>query len=654
MSNTDYENINMQSYGSWHSPISAEHLVQDTLRFGQIAIDGTSFYYTEGRPTEKGRSVLMQGALQGEHRELLPKEFNVRTRVHEYGGKCILAHHKTVYFVNESDQDLYKISDEGVITRITHEPTLHFADLSIGKDASFLYAVAERHEQENVENFLVQISLHTYEIKIIASGYDFYAAPRVSPDGSLLAWFCWNHPNMPWDGTELWMGELSPKGLLHTQKIAGNLEESITLPVWSDKNILYFVSDQTGYWNIYQYHNSLIQSVYSCDIEFGAPHWIFGVERYCILEDDTLIAIGTTQGKDALYHINPLHHSLQRLDTPFTSISDLYLIEDTLIFNGASPSLPHSLMSLNLSTQKITVLKQSQKISIDPAYISVPQDISFLTEGGLTAYGFYYPPTHKNCIPYPNTTPPLIVRCHGGPTAHVSPKLNLEILYFTSRGFAFFEINYGGSSGYGREYRNRLRGQWGVVDVQDCLHAAHYLCNQGLANSSQLIIKGGSAGGFTTLSVLAASKTFKAGASYYGVSDLELLMKDTHKMELHYLDHLIGPYSKYRQTYINRSPIHHVQKLSQPIIFFQGTEDHVVPPAQSEKMYQALCNNKIPTAYLLFQHEAHGFRRSETIKRCIEIELMFYSQIFHLNVSDTIPSPDTLEEAVFLSSDINF
>jgi dipeptidyl aminopeptidase/acylaminoacyl peptidase len=642
-------------YGSWPSPISSQHLVEDTLRFGSITTDHTFFYYTEGRPSEKGRSVLMQGSLLGEIKELLPPEYSVRTKAHEYGGKCIVAHGKTVYFIRDTDQSLYTINPEGVIKKLIHKPTMRFADFSLDPDCNFLYAIAEDHQGEQIENTLVRISLDDGHLENLFSGYDFYAAPRVSPDGTTLAWFCWNHPNMPWDGTELWTCSLVPgKKVDHAKKITGGIDESITTPLWSSNNILHFVSDRSGYWNLYRSVHGSIEPLCTCPIEFGAPHWVFGVERYCILEDQSVIAIGTTHGKDALYHIDPIQHSCSRIDTPFTALSDLYLLKNTLIFNGASPSLAHSIVALDLFTYKTRILKKSQNNRLDPAYISLPQEIAFPTEGGKTAYGFYYPPTHKTCKPLPNTKPPLIMRCHGGPTAHVPPKLNLEILYFTSRGFAFFEINYGGSSGYGREYRNRLRGNWGIVDVEDCCYAAKALCIKGLAHDDQLIIKGGSAGGFTTLATLLAGSTFKAGVSYFGVSDLEMLCQHTHKMELHYLDRLIGPYPENLDTYIERSPIRHVDRCSQPVIFFQGTEDCVVPPAQSEKMYQALVKKQIPTAYLLFEHEGHGFRRGDTIKKCIEVELLFYSKIFYFPLPEKLPSPHDIIDGSFSSSWINF
>lgn len=624
----------IQPYGSWNSPISSNSLTENTLRFGQIDVDGSSFYYTEGRPSEKGRSVLMKDSL-----ELLPQEFNIRTTVHEYGGKCFLAHKGTVYFVNYKDQDLYKINKEGLISRITEEPSMRFADFSITNNSSFLYAVAEKHSGNQVENILVCISLTTLDITVIASGYDFYAAPRVDHQNRQLTWFCWNHPNMPWDGTELWLGNIQEDGSLsNLTYIAGGEEESITAPLWSQSNVLYFISDRSGFWNIYRYFNGFIEPLHLSEIDFGAPHWIFGSERYCFLNNDTIVAIGTIKGRDSLYLLDTKNHTLELLETPFSSISDLYFLENnSLIFIATSPSTPTALVSFDLKTKQISIIKYSQPTLIEKNLISLPEEISFKTKDDLTSYGFYYPPKNGNIQGEKEETPPLIMRCHSGPTAHCSAKFNLDILYFTSRGFAFFEINYGGSTGYGRNYRNRLRNNWGVVDTQDCIHAATELCKKGLADPHRLIIKGGSAGGYTALNVLTFTNTFQAGACYYGVSDLEALAKDTHKFELHYLDRLIAPYPQGKDTYIKRSPIHSVDKLSCPIIFFQGANDHVVPPSQSETMYLALSKKKIPTAYLLFENESHGFRIGSTIKRCIESELFFYSKIFNFALPSPLP-----------------
>lgn len=644
------------SYGSWPSPISVDTLVQETLRFGAITVDSPHFYYLEGRPSEKGRSVLMQGSLKGAHKELLPKTFNVKTKAHEYGGKCFLAHHKKLYFVNGEDQDIYEYSlTNGGVRRLTHEPNLRFADFAISLDGSFLYAVAEEHQQGKVTNMLIRLCLRSSQLKILHNHYDFYAAPRISPNGKHLAWICWNHPNMPWDATKLWRGELHPtEGLIHIRQVAGEQEESILFPQWSSENILHCASDRTGFWNIYLEKQGSMCPLHTAHIDFGEPHWVFGVERYCFLKDGSILAIGTKQAQDALYHIDPNTASSERLPLPLTYISDLYLLEDTLLFKGASPHTPISIFSLNLPSKTLTQIKSSGPQPLDPAYISLPQPIAFPSEHKKISYGFYYPPTHPSYQAPSKTAPPLILRCHGGPTAHVFPRFNLETLYFTSRGFAVFEINYSGSSGYGREYRNRLRGQWGILDVQDCLHAAHYLCAHELADNTKLIIKGSSAGGFTTLCAMTFSNVFHAGASYYGISDLEALMKDTHKMEKHYLDRLIGPYPEDKALYKERSPIHHTEHLQHPIIFFQGGKDPVVSRAQSEHMYEALKKKHIPSAYLLFEEESHGFTRSETIKTCFAAELLFYSKIFKISLNPEDLHLPRVQEGSLHSSGINF
>jgi dipeptidyl aminopeptidase/acylaminoacyl peptidase len=621
------------SYESWNSPISAQLVAQNALRLGFIEVEGSTFYYIEGRPAEKGRCVLMQGSSQGEIKEALPKEFSIKSKVHEYGGKCFLSHKNTLYFVNYQDQALYKKAEDGSIHKLFEDSTLRLVDLTFAHQA--LYAVAERHLEDRIDNMIVRLSLEDGSLEIVASGYDFYAAPRASPDGRFLAWFCWNHPNMPWDASELWLASISSDGsLTNPQCLAGGVEESITSPMWSKNNTLYFLSDKEGFWNFYRYSQGAIEALYPCEIDFGAAHWVFGSERYCFLDESTLAAIGTTKGKDALYLLDLKTSQLKTLKTPFTMISDLYYLgKKTLLFLGTSPKTAPALISFHIETQQYSTLKTSQEVSLGEGFISLPKDISFQTDNQRTSYGFYYPPTHPDDLENPRKCPPLIIRCHSGPTSHNPPKFSLDILYFTSRGFAFFDLNYSGSTGYGRAYRNRLNNQWGEIDVQDCIFAARELCQKGLADPKRLILKGSSAGGYTvlrtfTLPSTSAQPLFQIGACYYGISNLEDLTKNTHKFELHYLSHLIGPYPKEKETYIKRSPIHAVDHLSRPIIFFQGGKDTVVSSSQTKSMYLALCQKKIPTQYFLFEEEGHGFRMSSTLQKCLEEELSFYINAF--------------------------
>jgi len=627
------------------SPISAKDVSQQSLRLGPMTVEGSTIYYLEGRPLEKGRNVLM--SLGKENKELLPKEFDVRTKVHEYGGKCILAHKEELFFVQATNQQIYRRSKEGKISQLTDEISLRFADFST--NGNFLYAVAERHSPSSVDNMLVSICLTTKKLTILSEGYDFYASPRVSPDGKYLAWFCWNHPNMAWDATELWIGEIS-SFLKSKQKIAGGPEESILTPTWSRKGHLFFASDKTGYWNVYVYdHKKTLPLTKPCDIDFGEPHWTLGVERYCILDDETIVAIGTTQAQEDLYLIK--EGLVQPLHLPISFLSDLYLCENRLIFKGGSPTLPQGIFSFDLASHHLQCIKTTATSSIDRSYLSLPQSISFPTEKGLYSHGFYYPPTHNI---HPHAAPPLILRCHGGPTGHFSPRFHLETLFFTSRGFAVFEINYRGSSGYGRTYRNLLRNSWGIADVQDCIHAATYLCKQKLADTNRLVIKGSSAGGFTALCAMTSPSPFAAGVSYYGISDLNALAKSTHKMELHYTDHLIGPLPKAKALYEKRSPIHRTNHLTKPILFFQGEKDLVVLPDQSQNMYEALCQKNICSAYLLFSEEGHGFRQSATLQRCLTLELLFYAKLFHLDVKESFLTNNEPLKGSLYTHGINF
>lgn len=614
--------------GSWDSPITSDTVTSNSLRFGQIDVDHEFFYYIETRASEKGRSVLMKSHLNGYLEEILPKEFNVRSSVHVYGGKCFSVKNDTVYFANHPDGAIYKKTADGIITQLTQAPNVYFADFAISKD--YLYAVAEEHIENTVNNTLIRLDLTTYKIDVIASGYDFYAAPRLNQDGSKLAWLCWNHPNMPWDSSELWLATVTPKGLSYPLCIAGNDNESITHPLWSE-NTLYFTSDRSGFWNLYRYLDNKIDSIYPSPSDFGAAHWIFGSERYTFINDALIAAISTELAIDSLYLINPKTKTAKRLNIPFTTFSDLYVINNTLIMSAASPSFPTSLIAINIETETYTLLKPSQVLAIDEKYISFPQSIQFPTKNNNTAYGFYYPPTNPHYKPLPNELPPLILRCHGGPTTHVSMKLNLDILFFTSRGFAVFDINYGGSTGYGKSYRNRLNGNWGVTDRLDCINAANYLCSKGLADKNRLAIKGSSAGGYTVLCALAFNKVFQAGVSYYGISDLEDLIKDTHKMEKHYLDSLIGPYPKQKNLYKERSPIYFVNQITSSVLLLQGDQDPVVSPSQSQKIYKSLLEEHIPVTYMLFENEGHGFKMSSTLKRCLEVELSFYQQLFCKN-----------------------
>ncbi|MBK7895067.1 MAG: S9 family peptidase [Candidatus Promineifilaceae bacterium] len=629
-------------YGSWKSPISSDLIVVGSIGLGQLVVDGDAVYWTEGRPSENGRNALVKWSPDSGYEELSAAGFNVRTRVHEYGGGSYAVHDDVIYFTNFVDQRLYvqyPFSEPEPLT--TSEP-LRFADGFVDASRGRLFCIREDHSQPGVEpgNSLVSLNLdsHNEAGTVLASGRSFYASPRLSPNGRQLAWICWNHPNMPWDGTELWLADLDEAGtsLSNLTKIAGGSDESIFQPEWSPNGELYFVSDRTNWWNLYRWRNGTAQPVYPMAAEFGRPQWVFGMSTYGFEREDSLICTYTQNGIWHLARLNTEANSLTPLDTPYSSVADLRVRNGFAYFIGGSATRPNAIVRLNLQTNDAQILRQSTDLTVDTAYLSVPESIEFPTENGLTAHAIYYAPQNRDFAAPKGEAPPLLVISHGGPTSATQTTLNLGTQYWTSRGFAVLDVNYGGSTGYGRSYRQRLNGQWGIVDVQDCLNGAKYLVRQGLADGHRLSIRGGSAGGYTTLCALTFYDTFSAGASYFGVSDLEALALETHKFESRYLDSMIGPYPEAKALYEERSPIHYTNQINCPLILFQGLEDKVVPPNQAEKMFEAVKAKGIPVAYVAFPGEQHGFRSAENIKRTLDGELYFYGKIFTFALADPV------------------
>lgn len=633
-------------YGAWKSPVTAELMVAGTVGLGGLAGDQDNIYWLEGRPSEGGRSVIVRLTTDGKTEDVTPPPFNVRTRVHEYGGGAYCVHQGTVYFSNFTDQRLYyqtldtaSTPRECTPTPLTPEGQFRYADAIIDSgrearresDRQRLICVREEHRGDGeAVNTIVSINLADgNDIQILVSGDDFYVSPRLSPDGSKLCWLSWNHPNMPWDGTELWVANLNADGsIAEKQLITGSTTESVFQPQWSPDNLLYFVSDRSNWWNLYRYQNSKIEPIYPTSAEFGLPQWVFGMSTYGFASANHIICAYTEDGNWYLASLNTDSQQLQQIDTSYTSISGVKVSTDRVLFLGSSPTKPSAVVQLDLKTGEQQVLKRSSNLDLDSGYLSIPEAIEFTTENNTTAYGFYYPPTNKDYTAPTDEKPPLLVKSHGGPTAATSSSLSLKIQYWTSRGFAVLDVNYGGSTGYGREYRQRLQGNWGIVDVDDCSNGAKYLAEKGLVDGDRMAITGGSAGGYTTLCALTFKDVFKAGASYYGVSDLEALATDTHKFESRYLDGLIGPYPEKKEVYIARSPIHAAQQLSCPVIFLQGLEDKVVPPNQAEKMVEILKAKQLTVNYVTFADEQHGFRKAENIKRAIEEEYQFYAEVF--------------------------
>ncbi len=627
-------------YGSWKSPITSELIVSEIIGLAAIALDGDDIYWLELRPKEGGRSCLVRRTPDGNVADVTPAGFNVRTRAHEYGGGSFLIADGTVYFSNFSDQRLYRQAIGGEPQPLTPAGDWRYADALLDRQRDRLICVREDHTTTRPEpvNTLVSINLQQEnDVRVLAGGEDFYASPRLSPDGSRLCWLSWNHPNMPWDGTEVWVGEINSDGSLgETHLIAGGASESIFQPEWSPDGILYFVSDRSGWWNLYRWNGAEVEPLCEMPAEFGRPQWVFGMDTYTFAAGDRLICTYTQQGIWHLASLDTQTKQLQPISTPYTEISSLNVKGDRLLFLGASPTEPSAIVEMDLTSGEVALLRRSSELAIDPGYISVPQAIEFPTENGQTAYAFFYPPQNRDCKAPDGEKPPLLVKSHGGPTAATSSSLSLRTQYWTSRGWAVLDVNYGGSTGYGREYRQRLCDRWGIVDVDDCTNGARYLAERGLVDANRLAISGGSAGGYTTLCALTFRDVFKAGASYYGVSDLEALAKDTHKFESRYLDGLIGAYPERKDLYIERSPIHFTDRLACPAIFFQGLEDKVVPPNQAEMMVEALKAKNLPVAYVPFEGEQHGFRRAENIKRALDGEFYFYSRVFGFQPADAI------------------
>lgn len=627
------------SYGSWRSPITADLIVHGTVGLGGLSVDREDIYWLESRPTEAGRTVLVRLIPDGAVSDVTPAPFNVRTRVHEYGGGAYRVHDGIAYFANFADQRLWRIVPGGEPTPLTpEEGEYRYADIVVDVERGRLLCVREEHRAGAVTNTLVAVDWQGGSAgTVLAAGYDFYSTPRLSPDGRQLAWLSWNHPNMPWDGTELWVAFLDEAGLLgETTRVAGGPDESIFQPEWSPDGRLHFVSDRTDWWNLYRMDEEGIEALYPLEAEFGLPQWVFGMGTYGFTAEGAILATYGQEGTWQLGRLDPDSRHFEPFSLPYTELSVPCPHGEGIVFLAASPTIAYALVRLDLQSREITVLRRSSELTVNSGYLSEPEAITYLSAGGRPAHAFYYRPTNQDYEVPPDERPPLLVKSHGGPTAATSSALNLKIQYWTSRGFAVLDVNYGGSTGYGRAYRHALDGQWGIVDVEDCSYGARYLVERNAVDGNRLAIDGGSAGGYTTLAALTFGKTFKAGASYYGVSDLAALATETHKFESRYLDRLIGPYPACADLYRERSPIYSTDRLSCPVIFFQGLEDRVVPPNQAEGMVEALKQKGIPVAYLAFAGEHHGFRIAGNIKRALESEYYFFCRIFSIQPGEPL------------------
>lgn len=627
-------------YGSWKSPISADLIVSGTVQLREISLAGEDTYWLEGRPSEGGRSVLVRRRSDGTTCEVTPPHMNVRTRVHEYGGGAYCLHGDTVIFSNFADNRLYTGSVQGGEPQpLTPESMYRYADFVVDTAHHRLISVREDHSRngQEAENALVSIDLNDgSQQTVLATGNDFYSNPRISLDGTRLSYLTWCHPNMPWDGTELWVAKLSVHGLTGGQQVAGGQEESIFQPQWSPDGTLYFMSDRTGWWNPFRWDGSQVSPVVQRDAEFGQPQWAFGMSTYGFASGNEIICKYGGANGDTLARLRVADGTLIDLTLPYTGVSDVRVTGSRVVFLGASPTAPTVIADLNFSSGALSVLHTSSTLEVDPGYLSCPEAIEFPTERGLTAHALYYPPTNKDFVGPAGEKPPLIVHSHGGPTGGASTAFNLSNQFWTSRGFALVDVNYGGSAGFGRAYRQRLNGMWGVVDVEDCVNAALFLAREGLVDPDRLIIVGGSAGGYTTLAALTFRDEFKAGASHFGIADLVPFVADTHKFESRYLDGLIGPFPEREDLYRQRSPLNYTDRFSCPVILFQGLDDKIVPPNQAELMVQGLDARGLPYAYVAYEGEGHGFRKAENIKRTLEGELYFYSRIFGFDLPEQV------------------
>jgi dipeptidyl aminopeptidase/acylaminoacyl peptidase len=572
--------------------------------------------------------------------DVIPKSFDARTRVHEYGGGAWTVCNGAVYFSNDADQRLYCLDNRGASpVPLTHEGAWRYADGIIDHRRRRWIGVREDHSISSDQPINTVVALNLDEAKlqsasVLLSGHDFYSSPRLSPDARHLVWLAWDHPNMPWTNTTLYLADFDEIGTLSKEPVvlAGGEGESVFQPEWAlDGSALCFVSDRSGWWNLYYYRLATreVQALAPMPAEFGKAQWNLGMSTYAIVDDKRLICAYSCAGMGKLAVLELQSQRLYALETPYTAFSSVHAHGNRVVFRAGGPRVPSCIVSLDVGSGGMEVLQRSTDLLDDDAtvrYFTQPQAIEFPTDENKTAFGLYYPPFNPDFIPPESDLPPLVVRCHGGPTSEASNTLDLRIHYWTSRGMAVLDINYGGSTGFGRAYRDRLHLKWGVTDIRDSVNGAKFLAQKGLADEHRCVITGSSAGGYTALAALTFTDYFKAGASYYGISDLTALARGTHKCESHYLDWLLGPSVERDVVARARSPLYHLNHLAKPIIFFHGDEDAVVPLSQTEEIVVSLRQKAIPVSFLLFSRERHGFRKGENIKRGLDAELYFFAE----------------------------
>ncbi|MCB0133541.1 MAG: S9 family peptidase [Caldilineaceae bacterium] len=628
-------------YGSWRSPITAELLAESTVHLGEVRVDGDAVYWIETRPSEQGRSVVVRWTAAEGARDVTPSGFSARTRAHEYGGGSYWVDGDTVYFANFPDQILYRQVIGQAPAPLT-PAGYRYADGIVDRRRGRIICVREDHTVagREAENTLVaNDSVAGGPGEVIASGHDFYSSPALSPDGTQLCWLAWRHPNMPWTATELWLADVTPGGeVVNARCIEGaSGGDAIFQPAWSPDGQLIFVSDRTDWWNLYRWQPEGAQPLAPLAAEFGLPQWIFGRSTYAFVSAQELVCAFVSDGVASLAVLNLTTRRLGAALWQGAAVDGVCVSDGHVVFVGGKPDAMAAVCRIDLASGAVEELRQSSTLTVDPGFLSVPEVIDFPTTGGQTSHAFYYPPQNHLYRAPEGERPPLVVFSHGGPTGATTSTLSLSVQYWTSRGFGVLDVNYRGSTGYGRAYREMLYGQWGIVDVDDCVAGARFLADAGRVDGRRLAIRGGSAGGYTTLMTLVSGTEFAAGASYFGVSDVEALALETHKFESRYMDWLVGPYPAQRDLYLERSPITHADRLASPVIFFQGLDDKIVLPNQAEMMVESLARKGIPVAYIAYEGEGHGFRRGENIVNSLHAELAFYGLVLGFDPADELP-----------------
>jgi dipeptidyl aminopeptidase/acylaminoacyl peptidase len=642
--------LTVAPYGTWSSPFTAELVARAGTRLAAPWLaDGTA-WWLEGRPADEGRVALMKAGAGEEPVDVTPPGFNVRTTVHEYGGGAYCLHDGVAFCSKFEDQRLYRLdpgSEPVAVTPDVEARAHRYADGRVTPDGGFWIGVRERHERNGsrrVVNEVVAIAADgSSEPRTIAGGRDFYSSPRISPDGRRLSFLAWNLPWMPWDGCELFVGELGPEAtLVEVTHVAGaDGEESIWQPDWTPSGDLVFASDRSGWWNLERVHDGERAVLHQAEAEFGYPAWAFGARSFDFLGDGRIACSYNRDGHTHFAVLDPETRDLEPLEVPhdaWWSGPSLAAEGSTVLYVAGSATIPNEVVRLDVSTGRSEVLRASSQVPVDTSFCSLPEAVEFPTERGLSAHAFVYRPANPGHEGPDGERPPLIVMSHGGPTGATTAIFDPGIQYWTSRGFAVVDVNYGGSTGYGREYRQRLNGQWGVVDLEDCVNAARYLVERGEADGDRLLITGGSAGGYTTICALTFTDHFAAGTTYFGISDLEKFAEgDGHKFESRYEHTLVGPYPEALELYRARSPIHFADRITTPMLVLQGADDEVVPPVQSELIVAALDERGVPHAYLLFEGEGHGFRKAENLVASLHAELSFYAQILGFEPHGPVP-----------------